>query len=249
MRLFALIGYPLGHSFSKQYFTEKFTREGIIGANYELFPLENISMLPALLKAHPNLEGLNVTIPYKETVIPYLDDLDETARAAEAVNCIRIRDRKLTGFNTDVWGFRASLLRQLDKPPEAIQLALILGTGGASKAVAFVLRQLGVPFHFISRAPAADKNELGYADLHQLLPQSNLIVDTTPLGMAPNTETCPDIPFELLGSQHFVFDLVYNPAETLLLRRARACGSIVSNGLEMLHLQAEKAWEIWNMIP
>jgi shikimate dehydrogenase len=246
MRLFALIGYPLGHSFSKIYFTDKFNREGITGAQYQLFRLEHISGLPDLLRQHPNLEGLNVTIPHKETVIPYLDELEETARAAGAVNCIRIRNNKLQGFNTDVFGFRQSLLNLLGSRLDEARHALILGSGGASKAVIYVLRQLGIPYHVVSRKP--EPTEISYTDLPSFVPKSTLIINTTPLGMVPNQETCPDLPFALLGPQHFVFDLVYNPIETLLLRRAKAQGSSIQNGLEMLHLQAEKAWEIWNSI-
>jgi len=246
MRLYGLIGYPLGHSFSQKYFSEKFTREGIADARYELFPLKNIADLPALLEQNPDLRGLNVTIPHKENVIPFLHELDETARAVGAVNCIKIENRKLRGFNTDVIGFGKSL-QTVDGGWWTIhdKMALILGTGGASKAVAYVLKKLGVSYQFVSRHPVGE-NQISYADLSSLLtPHLSLLINTTPLGMAPNVDVCPDLPFERLTPEHFVYDLIYNPSETLLLRRAKSQGCTVKNGLEMLHLQAEAAWEIW----
>ncbi len=250
--LYGLIGYPLGHSFSQKYFTEKFAREGIAGAQYELFPLPDITMLPGLLRAHPDLRGLNVTIPHKQAVLPYLDVLDETAAAVGAVNCIRIRAGRLEGFNTDVYGFERSCSANLQvgadpnrQPVGWRRSALILGTGGASKSVAFVLKKHGLDFKFVSRRPSGP-DEISYASLAGALsPLPRLIVNTTPLGMAPNTDSCPDLPFERLGPEHLVYDLVYNPPETLLLQRAAARGCAVRNGLEMLHLQAEKAWDIW----
>lgn len=245
MRLYGLIGWRLGHSFSQKIFSEKFAREAIADARYELFPLENIADLPDLLSKNPDLRGLNVTIPHKGTVIPFLDELDETARAVGAVNCIKIENQKLTGFNTDVIGFEKTL--DVGRWTLEKTSALILGTGGAAKAVAFVLKKLGIAFQFVSRNPIGE-NQISYENLSSLLtPHSSLlIVNTTPLGMTPNVDTCPDLPFERLSPQHFVYDLIYNPAETLLLRRARERGCAVKNGLEMLHLQAEAAWKIWN---
>jgi shikimate dehydrogenase len=254
MRLFGLIGYPLGHSFSKRYFTEKFGRENIADARYELFPLEQISGLPALLDAHPELCGLNVTIPHKEQVLPYLDALDDTARAVGAVNCIRIDNGRLTGYNTDVTGFRESLLAWpafqaafLQKPAGE---SFILGTGGASKAVAHVLQSLGLSFRFVSRSPAG-AGQMSYEALaatlsRQLSPPSRFFINTTPLGMAPHTEAWPELPFHLLQPQDLVYDLIYNPVETVLLQRAKTQGCAIKNGLEMLHLQAEAAWRVWN---
>ncbi|GAB4496141.1 MAG: shikimate dehydrogenase [Saprospiraceae bacterium] len=247
MRHFGLIGWPLGHSFSKKYFTEKFAREGITDARYELFPLENISSLPLLLEQNPELRGLNVTIPHKETVMAFLHHLDETAQAVGAVNCIKIENQKLRGFNTDVIGFEMSL-KTMDGGRWTVDgsQALILGTGGAAKAVAFVLKKLGISFQFVSRNPKGE-NQISYKDLSSLLiPHPSLLINTTPLGMSPNEDVCPDLPFEQLTPEHFVYDLIYNPAETLLLQRAKARGCTVKNGLEMLHLQAEAAWEIWN---
>jgi shikimate dehydrogenase len=256
MRLYGLIGYPLGHSFSQQIFSEKFAREGISDARYELFPLKDIADLPDLLSKNPELRGLNVTIPHKQSVIPFLDELDETARAVGAVNCIKIENQKLRGFNTDVYGFANSLtnfFQDNDRPdffqennlyrrwPEE---ALILGTGGAAKAVAHVLKMLGIMFQFVSRHPAGE-NQISYETLHSVIHCPSFIINTTPLGMSPHENTCPDLPFERLSPEHFVYDLVYNPPETLLLRRARARGCAVTNGLAMLHLQAEAAWKIW----
>ena len=245
MRLFGLIGYPLGHSFSQKYFTGKFIREGITDARYELFPIPDIVQLPDILRTHPDLHGLNVTIPYKESVLPFLHDLDDTARAVGAVNCIRIRDGRLTGYNTDVYGFEQSLRNSLDEATQQHK-ALILGTGGASKAVAYVLERMGIDYQFVSRKSDAGKGWLDYADLRRIdWSEYALVINTTPLGTYPNTEGCPDLPFEKLSAQHLVFDLVYNPPQTVLLRNALEQHARVQNGLDMLHLQAEKAWEVW----
>jgi shikimate dehydrogenase len=247
VRLYGLIGWPLGHSFSKKYFSEKFQREGIADAHYELFPLRDVAAkLPALLTQQPDLQGLNVTIPHKESVIALLDDLDETARAVGAVNCIRIRAGRLTGFNTDVVGFEQSLRGQWSG---AGVRALVLGTGGASKAVTWVLERLGIPLWVVSRAPSS-AGQIGYEALAEHLEATadlrRLVVNTTPLGTFPAVDAMPDFPVNLLKPSDLVYDLVYNPAETLLLRSAQAASACaVKNGLEMLQLQAEAAWEIW----
>jgi len=248
LRQYGLIGWPLGHSFSKQYFREKFEREGVLDAFYDLFPLENIAELPALLAHYPDLCGLNVTIPHKESVIPSLDELDETARAVGAVNCIQITEGgKLTGYNTDVTGFEKSLLSSGFKGVPKSDSALILGTGGASKAVAYVLKKLGIFYKFVSRTPVAE-DEVSYdslaAPLFDLQPPT-LLVNTTPVGTFPGLEEMPPVPLNIFYPGLFVYDLIYNPAETLLLREARFRGCKRKNGLEMLELQAEAAWEIW----
>jgi shikimate dehydrogenase len=251
MNLYGLIGYPLGHSFSKRYFSEKFAREGIADAQYELFPMADVvADLPNLLREQaPALRGLNVTIPHKEAVLPLLHELDETARAVGAVNCIRVgRNGRLRGFNTDVIGFEQSLRRCGDgRWAQPGVEAVVLGTGGAAKAVAFVLHRLGLNFRYVSRTAAA--GVLTYEDWAKELASRSetplLVVNTTPLGMAPHTNTCPDVSFECLKAGDLVFDLVYNPLETVLLQRAKACGCTTQNGLEMLHLQAEAAWKIW----
>lgn len=245
-RLFGLIGFPLSHSFSKKFFTEKFQREGIMDCRYELFPIERIDRLPDLLARHPELCGLNVTIPYKEAVIPLLHELDPLAEEAGAVNTIKIEGDKLIGYNTDVYGFRESLYNLIYRlgrgDPGG---ALVLGTGGAAKAVTTVLWQLEIPFIYVSR-----REGLPFHSYEKLEKENiayfNLIINTTPLGMAPNTETCPPIPYEYLTDHNILFDLVYNPEETLFLKRGKIAGCATSNGLEMLYLQAERAWEIWN---
>lgn len=241
-KIFGLIGYPLSHSFSKGYFIEKFKREGIADCAYELFPLSDISLFPALLQEQPNLVGLNVTIPHKEAVIPYLNELDEEAREIGAVNTITIRSGKTKGYNTDVYGFEASFRKHL-QPHH--QRALVLGTGGASKAVLHVLRKWGIPYLLVSRTGGEGK--ISYNDLTpELLESHTIIINTSPLGMYPKVEACPELPYEALTPQHYLYDLIYNPAETIFLRKGKEAGAITENGLEMLHLQAEKAWEIWN---
>jgi shikimate dehydrogenase len=250
MRLFGLIGYPLSHSFSQKYFTEKFGRENIADAEYKLFPLQDISALTALLHSHPDIRGLNVTIPYKEAVIPYLDELDETAKAVGAVNCIKIIPNsqlskpQLKGYNTDVHGFRQSIKPFLEMHHER---ALILGTGGASKAVHYVLKQIGIDCYFVSRDPQGREKHFRYEDVNEYVIKAfPLIVNTTPLGTYPNTQDFPPIPYEHITSQHLLYDLVYNPPETEFMKRGKARGAAAINGLSMLHEQAEKAWEIWN---
>ncbi|MBL7798166.1 MAG: shikimate dehydrogenase [Saprospiraceae bacterium] len=249
MRRYGLIGYPLGHSFSKRFFEEKFAREGIADARYDLFPLPDIRRLPELIAEYPDLCGLNVTIPHKQTVMRFLHKLDETTRAVGAVNTIRIRDGRLTGFNTDVTGFEQSLANwpafRRCKPARAC----ILGTGGAAGAVAYVLRKMQVGYVFVSRQPAGE-NQISYEALNALSAADfDLIVNTTPLGMYPEVDACPPVPFGIFDARHLVYDLVYNPAETVLLRHAGTTGASVKNGLEMLHLQAEAAWNIWQERP
>ena len=247
MRRYGLIGYPLGHSFSKRFFEEKFAGEGIADARYDLFPLANIRQLPQLLKEHPGLCGLNVTIPYKQAVMPYLHELDETARAVGAVNTIRIRDGRLTGFNTDVIGLEQSLLQWPAFMNRKLTHAIILGTGGAAKAVAYVLEKWAIRRTFVSRS-RQNRQSITYRDLNALSARDfDLIVNATPLGTYPDVHTCPPLPFDILDERHLVYDLVYNPAETLLLRRAGSKGATVKNGLEMLQLQAEAAWKIWQV--
>lgn len=246
-RLFGLIGYPLGHSFSKKYFGEKFASEGIADASYELFPLENIDLFPQLLRDHPQLRGLNVTIPYKEQVIPFLDALDPAAAKIGAVNVIDIRDGKLTGYNTDAFGFLQSLkncFNDLKINDLYYTKALVLGTGGASKAVCAMLEQLGISYRKVSRSTKADT--ISYQDLDETtLAAYKLIVNTTPLGTHPKTEEKPEIPYSALTADHILYDLVYNPPLTSFLLAGKEKGCTLVNGLDMLYLQAEKAWGIW----
>ena len=246
MRQFGLIGYPLGHSFSKGYFTNKFEKEGIADAAYDLYPLQDIEEFPKLIEQQPLLVGINVTIPYKEQVIPYLSSLHESARNVGAVNVIRREGNNLIGYNSDYFGFKLSLQEWLGDKLTTLQ-ALVLGTGGAAKAVCAALEDLQVPYRLVSRKK--DNEILSYEQLHQqpeLLQQHRLIINTTPLGMHPNLSSCPDIPYDRLGQGYFLYDLVYNPAETQFMKEGTTRGAESKNGLQMLHLQAEKAWEIWN---
>ena len=245
-QLYGLIGYPLSHSFSKRYFTEKFRREGIAGHQYELFPMEHAGALPGLVARYPNLRGLNVTIPHKQKVMAYLDAIDEEARRVGAVNTIRIAEGRLTGYNTDVYGFERSLLEFLAAAGHTADglKALVLGTGGASKAVVFVLEKLGIGFALVSRQQG--DGILSYGDLDAgVMASHRLLINTTPLGMWPNEDSLPGIPYEYLGPEHLLYDLVYNPERTAFMARGISRGALACNGLAMLQLQAEKAWEIW----
>lgn len=246
MRKFGLIGFPLKHSFSKRYFTEKFQKEGWSDCQYELFEIDSVDKIKEILAKHPELVGLNVTIPYKEQVIPYLDELEPSCEAIGAVNTIKVSANKLTGFNTDYIGFKQSLLDWL--PNEPVR-ALVLGTGGASRAVKQALSDLSIPFLVVSRRKDNHPEWVDYQDLARspgILRSHHLIINTTPLGTFPNTEEMPPIPQAFLTEKHKVYDLVYNPEVTLLMRTVQDAGGIVKNGLEMLHLQAEASWEIWN---
>ena len=243
--MYGLIGKKIGHSFSADFFNKKFQKEGI-NNSYQLFPLESIELLPKLLETHQDLEGLNVTIPYKVEVIPYLDDLSQDAKEMGAVNVIKISRKEgktfLKGYNSDCIGFRESLKPMLRSD---IQKALILGTGGASKAVAYALKQLGIEYTFVSRTPK--DGQLSYKDLSQEIIKNHLlIVNTTPLGMFPDVDSYPSIPYQFLTPRHVCYDVVYNPLETSFMKKSAQEGAIVSNGLAMLKLQALLAWDIWN---
>jgi len=242
MRLFGLIGYPLTHSFSKDYFAEKFKRETIEGCHYENFPMANISELARLISGSPDLEGLNVTIPYKESVLSFLDEQNELVKQTGACNCIKIVNGKLTGFNTDVIGFEKSLLTNLQSYHKN---ALILGTGGAAKAVEFVLKKNHIHYTYVSRRHS--KNNVTYEQLTPaVLEEHKLIINTTPVGMYPKVNEILPLPFEAITSKHFLFDLVYNPAKTSFLKKAEEKGATIQNGYEMLVCQAEESWKIWN---
>jgi len=238
---YGLIGYPLTHSFSPAYFRKRFEAAGIDAA-YHAFELRAIEQLPSLLQERPQLRGLNVTIPYKEAVIPYLDELDEVAADIGAVNCIHITDGGLKGYNTDAAGFEQSL-RPLLQPGH--RKALVLGTGGSSKAVTYTLDKLGIVYMPVSREEGKDR--LSYASLKpELVREHTLIINTTPLGMYPDTDRAPALPYEALTERHLLYDLIYNPEETLFLKRGRERGATTANGMKMLYLQAEESWRIWN---
>lgn len=241
MRLFGLIGYPLTQSFSKKYFTEKFLKEDIGDAAYELFEIENICLLHSVLD-NKNLCGFNVTIPYKKEVISFLSSIDSEAEAIGACNCIKITEGKLKGFNTDAPAFEKSLLPLLKAHHKN---ALILGTGGASNAVCFVLKKLGIEYKFVSRTEKPDSYT--YEQLNRNIIEDNtLIINTTPLGSFPKVENAPQLPYEYLTPIHYLYDLVYNPPVTLFLQKGRERGAAIKNGYEMLVGQAELSWQIWN---
>ena len=250
MRQFGLIGYPLSHSFSQKFFTEKFLQENIVNAKYDNFPIPSIESFAGLWKENPNLEGLNVTIPYKKEVIPFLDHSSAVVQEINACNCIRKFNGELYGYNTDVIGFEKSLLPFLQ--PHHTQ-ALILGTGGASAAVQWVLQKLNIQFQLVSRntntieANTEMKSSLSYDQLAASVIESHtLIINTSPLGMYPNTNEAPPIAYEGITAQHHLYDLVYNPTETLFMQKGLEKGATVQNGLAMLHIQAEESWAIWN---
>lgn len=244
-KVFGLIGQTVSHSFSKQYFDEKFFREGLRDHHYELFPLNNIKDIEKLITDTKGLSGLNVTLPYKEQVIKYLDEVDAEAKRIGAVNVIKFKDGKRKGYNTDSDAFFETVEKWLPKNKKL--KALILGTGGSSKAVQEALAKLNVEYKIVSRERA--KGNFTYEDLEKkpkLLTDSKLIINTTPLGMHPNTDTMPPIAYDSIGNEHYVYDLIYNPARTLFLQKAEMRGATIKNGLEMLHVQAEKSWRIWN---
>jgi shikimate dehydrogenase len=242
-----LIGKSLSHSFSKSYLEEKFIKENKSDFLYTNFDLENLDTFPELVLKH-RLSGLNVTKPYKESVIPLLNELDVTAKEIGAVNCIKISWENdtpyLKGYNTDYYGFAQSIKPFLEP---IHQKALILGTGGASKAIAYALKNVGVDFYYVTSGEKKAANYFHYSELNEyVLNAFKLIVNCTPLGMYPKTEVCPDIPFQYLTSEHLLYDLIYNPEETLFLQKGKAQGAVTINGLNMLKLQADKAWEIWH---
>ncbi len=247
MKKFGLIGYPLSHSFSQKYFTNKFKKDGILDCVYNNYPLESIEKLPELIQSDPELKGLNVTIPYKEKVLDFLDEIDKDAKEIGAVNTIRISRKdgvvRLKGYNTDVYGFRLPLEEVLSPKHSK---ALILGTGGAAKAVNWVLKSLGVETRFVSRNPKSDF-DFSYNDLSEtVISDHKIIVNTSPIGMYPNIEAFPDIPYEGISAQHILYDLIYNPEQTMFLQKGGIKKATLLNGLPMLYLQAEKAWLVWN---
>ena len=242
MKRFGLIGKRLGHSFSAKYFAEKFEREGLLECDYSLYELPEIECVKEFMLT-PDLVGFNVTIPYKQQIIPYLDALDAQAREVGAVNCVKIeRDGRRVGYNTDVDGIRLSLDKLLGE--EKVSAALILGTGGASQAVQYVLRERGINYKVVSREKG--KADLAYDDLTQdVMATHRLIINASPVGMYPACENCPDIPYAMLSGSHFLFDLVYNPLPTRFMELGAEQGAATLSGIDMLYAQAESAWKIW----
>jgi len=246
MRKLGLLGYPLGHSFSKKYYLDKFNREHIKDIDYDLYAIEDIRDFPKLYIQDEHFYGFNVTIPHKQAVMQYMDRLSEEAEAIQAVNCITIRrdgpTPSLTGYNTDAFGFEESLKPMLK---ENHKKALVLGNGGAAKAVFYVLEKLGISYLVVSRSKG--KGDLTYADLDaDIVRDHQLIINCSPVGTFPNIDEAPQIPYAYIGTAHLLYDLIYNPEETLFLRKGRENGAMTKNGYEMLLLQAEKNWEIWN---
>jgi shikimate dehydrogenase len=241
--IYGLIGNPLTHSFSQRYFTEKFSGNQV-KAVYQNFELETIMQFPSLFQKGMNLRGLNITIPYKESILPFLDELQEDAETIGAVNCIRFHEKKLIGYNTDHTGFQQSIQPLLQRTHRK---ALVFGSGGSSKSIEFALEQMGIDHLVVSRN-YTKKNSLHYTDINKKhLDEYTILVNCTPLGMYPNIETCIPIDFEHINENHLLFDLVYNPTETIFLKKGRERGAITKNGYEMLTIQADESWRIWNL--
>lgn len=248
MKTFGLIGHRLGYSFSRNFFTEKFAKENLQEHEYVNFELDSIDEFPGIFDGDKNICGLNCTIPYKQQIMQFLDEIDPEAAQIGAVNTVKItsKDGKqhLEGFNTDIYGFENSLCPMLE---EKHKKALILGTGGASKAIKHILNKLKIEFVSASIEEQLFEKEIRYSQItDELLKEYLIIIHATPIGTFPNVDNCPDIPYQSITSDHVLFDLVYNPEETLFLKKGKAQGAKTKNGLEMLHLQAIRAWEIWN---
>ena len=245
MNKLGLLGRNISYSFSRAYFKEKFEKEGIENTTYENFDIEAINLFPSIIENTKNLKGLNVTIPYKQDVMPYLDKINKKAKEIGAVNTIKVTKKgRLVGYNTDCYGFKKSLEPHLKSTHKN---ALILGTGGASKAVAYTLKQLGINYKYVSRN-LKEGITYSYQDLtNNIIKEHTIIINCTPLGTFPNIENCPDIPYEAITDNHILFDLIYNPEETTFLRLGKEKQATTINGLNMLILQAEKAWSIWNL--
>jgi shikimate dehydrogenase len=244
MNIYGLIGKTLHHSFSRRYFSEKFRSENLPDSQYRNFEIKNLDEEIPQLKKNPELKGLNVTIPYKTEIIPFLDEASTECREINACNCIKIEAGKWTGYNTDVIGFEKSFTPFL-KPFQT--KALILGTGGASNAVAFVLKKLNIQYSKVSRRPNKPGSVISYQDISQeTMQEFQIVINTTPLGTFPNVNECPDLPYQFITEKHYFFDLIYNPAKTLFLSRAEKRGAFIENGDKMLMIQAEESWRIWN---
>jgi len=244
MKIYGLIGRSLGHSFSEKYFAEKFEKENIRDCQYRNFELKDLENEIPELKKNPDLAGLNVTIPYKTDILSFLDERSAEVAEINACNCIKINNGKWKGFNTDIVGFEKSFILHLKAFHKK---ALILGTGGASKAVAFVLKKLNIDFLKVSRNKNESSSIISYEDISaELFKEFQIIINTTPVGTFPKVDEAPPLPYELVNSQHYFFDLIYNPSKTLFLSLAEKKGAVIENGSQMLALQAEESWKIWN---
>ncbi|TKK69807.1 shikimate dehydrogenase [Ilyomonas limi] len=244
MRTFGIIGFPLSHSFSQRYFTQKFEQEGVVDAVFKNYAIKDIDELENVLATEPDLQGLAVTIPYKKAVLPFLNTTTEAVQQTGACNCIRIKDKALIGYNTDVIGFEESFKIHLQ--PHHTK-ALVLGSGGAAAAVEYVLQKMNIEYFIVSRRALPEKNIIDYKAVDEaLLHQYNIIINCTPLGTYPEVNEAPALPYQLLTPQHYLFDLVYNPPLTKFLALGQAQGAIIQNGYDMLTIQAEHNWRIWN---
>lgn len=248
-RLFGLIGYPLTHSISEQYFAEKFKNKNILNVKYKLFAIHDIKLVKNIINDNPNLCGLNVTFPYKESILKYVDEIERDAQLIGAGNLIKIirKDKKikLTAYNTDAYGFKKAISPFI-KPHH--KKALIIGKGGAAKAAKYVLTQLGIGTSFVSRNPQIS-NQISYSQIDRfIVNEHKILINASPIGMFPNTNEIPDIPYNLLTKEHLVFDMIYNPPETRFLKIAKEQGATTINGLSMFHNQADRSWEIWNKL-
>lgn len=244
MKIYGLIGYPLSHSFSQIYFTQKFQNENILDSRFDLFPIEKVEQFSLLLKENDCIKGMAVTIPFKEQILPFLTELDTNAYKIKAVNCITVSNDGLKGYNTDVIGFEKSISPLLQPHHKK---ALILGSGGSSKAVAFVLEKLGIEYLIVSRNDNNSSNFISYTDINEeLMNRYNVVINCTPVGQFPNNNNQPDIPYQFVTDQHLFFDLIYNPSETVFLKLAALKGATTKNGREMLEIQAEENWKLWN---
>jgi len=243
MKLYGLIGFPLGHSFSKKYFNEKFEREGLIDYSYELFPISSIKEFPSIIKSNPFLQGLNITVPYKQEVLEYVTELTGTVKNIGAANTIKIKGDKLIAYNTDVIGFENSFIKKL-KPSHT--KALVLGTGGSSKAIQYVLKKLNIEFLLVTRSKQLEKEIINYSCIHEtIMAEHQVIINCTPVGMYPNVKDYPQLPYQFISEEHYLFDLIYKPEQTLFLKKGEEKGALIENGFEMLIIQAEESWKIW----
>jgi len=244
MKLYGLIGYPLGHSFSKKYFTEKFRKEGITDCRYELFAIPSIKDLPLVINSNPDLKGLNITIPYKQKVLEYVNETTDAVKNIGAANTVKFDGNRIIAYNTDVIGFENSLLQKLKSSHKK---ALVLGTGGSSKAIQYVLKKLGIEFLLVTRNQSLQQGSINYSMIDEaIINDHQLIINCTPVGMYPNDNEYPQLPYKFLSSQHYLYDLVYKPEKTLFLKRGEERGATIQNGLDMLTIQAEESWKIWN---
>ncbi|MEO7210374.1 MAG: shikimate dehydrogenase [Chitinophagaceae bacterium] len=241
--MYGLIGFPLSHSFSEKYFSDFFIRENI-PAVFKNFPIENADRFPEIIQTYPALKGLAVTIPFKKSIIPFLEKISQEAEETGACNCIKIRDGKCTGFNTDIIGFEKSFIPAI-LPTD--KKALILGTGGASAAAVFVCKKNKIDFLFVSRKKNEKKNTINYEEIDEnIMQQYSILINATPVGQVPEINAAPNIPYRFLTQKHYLFDMIYNPAETQFLKNGLSHGARIKNGLQMLEIQAMENWKIWN---